>query len=354
MQYNSEIGKIYDSIFFFYEFYHNGETAHECSNKYHDTEFMKHCFSQIDDKIELPELLRPLFCTGAVQTNPISEFFATEIDFLHDSIDDFIYRLSSNIDIIYQNTIDKIFNNSEKEKNNRILPSVAPAKYLEALDSLKEDDSFKLQVSLLIGNFNYAMLLFTGLLKQVYSYVDTLHSKYQKEIGKEFERIQSETNLKLYEKTLQHPITAPDKTVVSISLLNQFMILGPGFEQNSTVILVGLKHEEVLEDSFEISTVTLTDFLIACGNELRIKILDSVSENGELTLSQLSKMHDTSPATMVRHIEVLVNAQILQISRREGLQIFYKINVRLFRYMKNHVENFINKMQTEKGKNCDE
>ncbi len=343
MQYNSEIGKIYDSLFFFREYYSDHSAIQEYAGKC-DVELMSYCYSQIREKIEPPELLRPLFFSGTVRTSAIAEFFSSKISFLHDNIDDFISKLFSNIDVIYQITINKISSDSENE-NNRLLPSVAPAKYLEALNNLKMDDSFKLQVSLLLGNFNYAMSLFADLLRKVYTYVDALHGKYQKEIMREFERVQSEENLKLYEEKLQISIAEPDKITVSIALLNPLLILGPGFGENSTFMLVGLKHEAELDDSYEIGTVSLTEFLVACGNELRIKILDSVCENGEMTLSQISKLLSASPATVVRHIEVLVDAQMLQISRREGLQIFYKINAKLFRYMKNGMDEFFAKMQ---------
>ncbi len=352
MQYNSEIGKIYDSIFFFREYYSDCSLTRECADEC-DVEFMSYCYSQIREKIEPPEILRPLFFPGSVRTNAISEFFADRINFLHDTIDDFIVKLLSNIDVIYQITVNKIFNISDND-NNRILPSVAPAKYLEALNNLKMDDSFKLQVSLLLGNFNYAMSLFADLLKKVYTYVDALHGKYQKEIEKEFKKMQSEANLKLYEETLPYSIENADSTVVSIALLNQYLILGPNFEENMTTILAGLKHDEMLKEKYEICTTSLTQFLIACGNELRIRILETICENGELTLSQIAKILDASPATVIRHMEVLVDAQILQISRREGLQIFYKINAKLFRYMKINVDEFFVRMQKDAVERRDE
>lgn len=348
MHYNPEIGKIYDSIFFFYEYYNEDVVRREFINRFNHSEFMVHCFGQIRNKITPPEFLRPLFCAGSTKSSLISDFFAEQIDFKHDTIDDFVVKISSHVDLIYQKTIDKIFENYQKENSYKIFPHVAPAGYLEALNSLDVDCDYKLQVSLLIGNFNYGISLFAELLRKVYSLVDALHDKYKKEIEKELKTIQSETSLKLYEKELQYPIALNDDTTVSVALLNQFVVLGPSYKGTAAEILFGLKHMEALNRN-KVSTVSLADFLIACGNELRLKIIYSLSDNFELTLSQLSKIHNTASTTMLRHIDWLTEAHLITISRREGLQIFYKINGEIFQNMQPHILEFLERMQNSKG-----
>ena len=347
MKFNPNSGKIYDSIFFFYEYYNEDIIKRDFYNKYDDHEFMMSCYSQIKENITPPEFLHPLFYCDKSSSTIISEFFAEEIDFSTDTIDSFCDKLLRSVDILYQRTLDRIFSDYQKDKAKAIYPSVAPAGYLEAINNLKMDAEFKLQVSLLIGNFSYAISAFTGLLKNTYSYVDLLHRKYQQEIDEEFGQIQSESNrklYKLYEEEFQYGTEQYEDATVGISLLNQFVILIAGKEKEPINLLFGLKHEMSLDSARTFRTLTLTQFLVACGNEFRLKILYAISEAGEMTLSQLSKVLNTAPTTLLRHIEVLLDVRIIYIHRREGLQIFYKVNSQAFFYMTPHIENFMKTM----------
>lgn len=344
MQYNSEIGKIYDSIFFFYEYYNEDIIQHDFINRFDNTELMSYCFRQIRNSISPPDFLRPLFCAGSTKSNLISEFFAEMIDFQNDTIDSFISMVTSNIDLIYQKALDKIFANSPKEIASKIFPIVAPAGYVEAIYELQSDYDYKLQVSLLLGNFHYAISQFIELLKKVYSLVDALHAKFKKVIEVELEAIQSGSRDELCQNELQCTFLSSEDGIVSIALLNQFVILGPCRRGSSTEILVGLRYAEALNGRGG-TAISMEQFWIACGNELRIKILNALSENHEATLSQLSKNLNVAPSTLVRHIDLLSDACIILVSRQEGLQIFYTINHELFRKMQPIITDFLKKMQ---------
>lgn len=344
MEFNPNIGKIYDSVFFFYEYYNSDVIERDFYNKYDDHEFMMRCYSQIKENITPPEFLRPLFYYDKLSGTVISEFFAEEINFSTDTIDSFCDKLLRSVDVLYQRILDRIFLNYQKDKAKAIYPSVAPAGYLEAINSLKMDAEFKLQVSLLIGNFSYAISAFTGLLKNTYLHVDLLHHQYQLEIDEEFEQIQSESNRKLYEKEFQYGTEQYDDAIIGISLLNQFILMDSGKEEKSINLLLGIRHEIALDSARTFHTLTLTQFLVACGNEFRLKILYAILKAEEMTLSQLSKSLKTSPTTLLRHVEVLLNSRIIYINRRDGLQIFYKVNSQAFLYMTPYIEGFLKSM----------
>lgn len=344
MEFNPNIGKIYDSVFFFYEYYNSDVIERDFYNKYDDHEFMMRCYSQIKESITPPEFLRPLFYCGKLNSTLISDFFSEEADFSTDTIDGFCDKLLQSVDILYQRTLERIFSDYQKDKVKAIFPSVAPSGYLDAINSLKMDAEFKLQVSLLIGNFSYAISAFTGLLKSTYMHVDLLHRKYQKEIDEEFVQIQSESNRKLYEKEFQYSTEQYDDAIIGISLLNQFILMDSVKEEESINLLLGIRHEMALDSTRTFRTLTLTQFLVACGNDFRLKILYAISEAGEMTLSQLSKLLKTPPTTLLRHVEALLNVRIIYIHRRDGLQIFYKVNSKAFLYMTPHIESFMKTM----------
>ena len=71
---------------------------------------------------------------------------------------------------------------------------------------------------------------------------------------------------------------------------------------------------------------------------------DAILKAEEMTLSQLSKSLKTSPTTLLRHVEVLLNSRIIYINRRDGLQIFYKVNSQAFLYMTPYIECFLKSM----------
>ncbi len=349
MKFNSEIGKVYDSIFFFYDYYSDGKTLRECTSDYGDTEFMAHCLNQIRNDIKPPEILRPLFRTVRTQISAIDNFWSEYFRFPEDNIDTFVEKISKNTDKILKLLIDNIFEDYQKMNSVKISPSENPEEYLQAIQFLNTDADFKLQLSLLIGNFDYAISVFVDLFKKVYYHVSALHDKYQREIASEFERIQNENVFKLYNKTVPFDMNAYDDIVVTIALLNQYIVYNVSYKHEVLYMLVGVKSTQVLEDENSFSSIPLSKFLIACGNEIRINALNSIAEHKELTLSQLAKLQNVSPATMLRHIEVLLNANLIQVSRRDGLQIFYKINAKVFQSIRPNLITFVDNMELPKG-----
>lgn len=349
MKFNSEIGKIYDSIFFFCDYYSDGKTLKECTIDYGNTEFMAHCLNQIRNDIKPPEILRPLFRTVRTQISAIGNFWSRNFRFPEDNIDTFVEKISNNPDKILKLLIDNIFEDYQKMNSVTISPSEKPEEYLQALQFLNTDADFKLQLSLLIGNFDYAISVFVDLFKKVYYHVSALHDKYQREIASEFERIQNEDVLKLYDKMVPFDMNAYDEIVITIALLNQYIVFETHHKHETFYLLLGVKSLQILENENSLSSVSLSKFLIACGNEIRIKALNSISEHKELTLSQLAKLQDVSPATMLRHIEVLLNAHLIQVSRRDGLQIFYEINNQTFQNIRPNLFTFVEAMESPKG-----
>ena len=88
--------------------------------------------------------------------------------------------------------------------------------------------------------------------------------------------------------------------------------------------------EKAVIDS-ECSLASADHFLTVCSGELRVKILRTLSVHGELTASQMAKQIGCPVTTLVRPISILLENRYIYISKRSGLQIFYRLNVPLFR-----------------------
>lgn len=347
---NTEVGKIYDSIYFCIEYFNKSEIEKPIQSFYSDTKFMFDCYDEIHLQIQsLPPILEPFFYYRNQIPTVISCFFTRNIDFHSTTFDDFIVSIQNNVHELYQGTIQSIFQSRETvDTYSDFLPSVTPAAYVNAINQLDLPLEYKLQISLLLGNFNFGISQLIDTLKLVFSCVDSLHRKYSAQLSREYANISNNNKVGLY-----HQFSKLDESihldVVSISLLNQYIIYQRTSEDRVN-FLVGFRHEDSLSEKLSDSQTSAKNFFIACGNEIRIAILHTLTENRELTTSQISKILDCPITTLIRHIEVLRSNNIISISRRSGLQIFYTLNLAYFKQTHINLERFFQKILNQENK----
>lgn len=340
----SEPGKVYDTIFFFIEYFNKCEINNEFIKKYDNSDFMLECYQKVEKRTGVvPELLHPFFFTNDKRVSPISVFFSNHYDFEYDDIDSFILKLTVNSDSIYQNTIDCVFNPYVNKEHKKLAPTIAPASYIEAMREANLPTDFKLQLSLLLGNFTYSISLLVSWIKKVYCIIDELHASHNREILLEWEQIQSPTNVELYKNELTHGVPIK-RSCVSISLLQQYLVYQRVKDGGHHFLLLGLRNESALLDKVDESKVTAENFILACGSEVRIKIVNSLIEKGEMTSSQIAKHMDIPATTMIRHINTLQENGIIYVSRREKLQIFYRLNDKTLRKIKIDLDQMFDRM----------
>ncbi len=334
MIYNSEVGKIYDTIFFFIEYFNSKEIEKKYIKFYDDTSFMTNCYQQIRKSIQnIPDFLYPLFYIKDDIVAPLTAFFTSQIDFERDTIDTFLKKIAENQNLLYRCMINHLFHNDATIIKGKTALQAITENYIEFMQALDFPPKFKFLLSLLYGDFNYAVTTLIALLKETYQHVDDLYRKYQKEISMRFEQISSESNIRLYNHALQYDEVDYGRTIVSISLLNQYVVYGPLRVKERIYMLLGYAHEEALGDHFEDSVLSVEEFFICCGNQISLKIIRALKEYKELTVSQLSGLIGYPITTILRHMNILSGNGIIYISKREGLQIFYKINIKLYKRM---------------------
>lgn len=330
MKNTPEIGKIYDTIFFGIEYFNEDAVKKAITNNFTDSSFMDECYRDVKEKIfALPPILAPIFLYHDQTPTAITAFFDEQINFETDTIDTFLKKITSKSGILYSKIIESVFKNNQNLDNKIIAPIIAPDAYVEALSESNYSENFKLQVSLLFGNFNYAISVLTQKLQEIYVQVDMLHQKYADSLSVETQQIQSERNLQLYKQLYSIDIASyHDNAFASISLLNQYIskIIS---KDNNIELLFGFKHEEDLNRYFDEQNIDLRQLLIAVGNDTRLSILQTLMEKEELTASSIAKIIEIPTTTVLRHVEILYNCGAIYISKRSGLQIFYRINFNL-------------------------
>lgn len=328
MKYCPEIGKIYDTLFYCLEYYNEDVVKKVITHRFTDTSFMTNCHEEIREKIpSLPSILSPIFFCNYQKPCAISDFFDEQIDFENDNFDSFIRKITSKSEILYSKILERVFHDEQESDNRTIVPLIAPESYIEALTDSNYSENFKLQISLLFGNYNYAISVLTEQLRYIYAQVDALYSKYAEEINAEAEQIQSERDAHLYKQLLDLDI---NNRFFAISMLNQYITHFFGISGNE-VLLLGYKHEEDLHLRFDEKTIDLRQLLIAVGNDTRYSVVQLFLEKEELTASNIAKILDLPPTTALRHVEFLYARDVLYISRRSGLQIFYKLNYNILK-----------------------
>ena len=336
---NQTAAKIYDTIFFFIEYFNQKEIENNFINVYSDTNFMISCYNQVKSEIgAIPEYLSPLFLYKDEMVSLMSQFRSENYDIENDNIDSFIVKLITNSEQLKEKTYEQIFGNS------------APDNYIDAIQSLDAPLEYKLRVSMLLGDFDHAIKVLTPLLKKVYLSIDKLNIKYERELVSRFEQIQSNANIRMYQNFLRYDESRFSSTEVSVCLLNQYIL----YHADSTkkfLLILGYKHEEAIEKCFDDAcTIDPERFVLCCGNETRLKIIRSFSEHNELTSSQIAQILECPVTTIIRHMNTLADDNLIFISKRVGLQIFYKLNIRLFKKMQIQINKiFDNILSSERN-----
>ena len=333
---NQTTAKIYDSIFFFIEYFNPDEIEKHFINCYDDPSFMISCYNQVRSGVDgIPEYLAPLFIFPDRTASPMSEFFS-ECFGKYDSVDSFILRLVTDSAKLRAKVYETIFGAPET------------GSYTDALEALNAPLEFKLRAAMLFGDFVHAIKVLVPIFKQVYLRVDELNRKYELEIASRFEQIQSATNVKTYQNFLEYDESLFDSTEISVCLLNQYFVCHTR-NDDKFFMMLGFRHEEALEKQLDNAhAVSVEKFIICCGNELRMNIIRALNERGELTASQLSQTLDCPVTTTIRHIDYLRTNNLIFMSRRDGLQIFYKLNLKLFKRMKGELNSLLDDILSKK------
>ncbi len=348
MKYKGEIGKIYDTLFFCIKYFNEQAVKDVITNDFTDTSFMEECYQEVEKLVpSLPLVLKPLFLYQNQTPTVMTAFFTKYIDYQNDTIDTFLRKMTVNSDYIYSKAFSTLFPDVSILQEENVTPLTAPASYIEALNLSEYPEYIKLQISLLFGNFTYVISLLTEKLLEIYQAVNALHRRQQAKLAVECEQICSDRNMQLYGQMLSLGFTELGKNhYFTISLLNQYITKETIFA-GVIGLLLGFKHEENLNLYFDEQNIDLRQMLTSVGNDTRLSILHTFTEHVELTASSVSKIIKVPLTTVLRHIEILHDSGILYISRRDGLQIFYRLNYSLLTKTVNIISHKIGELTNE-------
>lgn len=125
----------------------------------------------------------------------------------------------------------------------------------------------------------------------------------------------------------------------SYCLLNNHLIKVYYFDDYD-IFFLGTQYDDVIDDVNSKKDISLEKFGNAVSEPSRIKILQFILEQGEITCKDLEKAFSFSGSTAYHHITTLVRIGLVN-SRSEGKAVFYSINREYFKKVTELLNKFV-------------
>lgn len=350
MIFQSEAGMLYDTIYYGVVFFNRSEIEKYAQSNCKNPQKIIAYYDELQEKIPpLPAILAPFFYYKYEIPSVVSSFFASYLGIANAdalTLDEFIESLESNEQRLYQKVVRSVLQISD-ERVSEYLPTTDPAAYIEAIERLDLPPDFKLQIAFLMGNFGFGVSKLAETLKQVYKYIVDFRQEHKEEIIREYEDILKNHKVEQYRQYYCFD-GASEFVGISISLLNpHVMFCYP--DQIHVRLLVGIMHDEMLDSYLNNEQVSLDSFLVACGNERRVAIIRALLEHGELTNVQLAQIIGCPATTLISHVEALHNNNIIRVSKRHGVKIFYRLNTACFNEIEKQIGQLVQEIIKKQG-----
>lgn len=124
----------------------------------------------------------------------------------------------------------------------------------------------------------------------------------------------------------------------SYCLLNKYL-LNASFADNGAIYLLGYDYRSILNAISQAQKHPIYEMCNALSDENRLRMLDLICEQGEVTCKDLEKKLEISGSTTYHHITLLTRAGAVKI-RNEGKTIYYSINKKYFDTIQNHIKKY--------------
>ncbi len=314
MNFSPEMGKIYDTMFFLIEYYNKDFIEKNFKGKFLDISTMEAYFQEVKAKVETaPVYLAPFFYLTSDHPSIISNLFIKHFCEINGELHNLLEIIRNKHETLRTDVLSLFLDDNDA--------------YNELIQSLSISTN---QVAFLFGRFDQVIDEMCDFLETVYRAVDNLHTAHRDNIEAVFEQNSADTNKLLLNEYMKLSQDDIKNSTVTYSILNQYLLFGATFN-GSVTLLLGTKYDEKAVIEFDSSLSSADNFLTVCSGELRVKMLHALIDHKELTATQMAKLIGCPPTTLIRPISILQDNKIIYISRRSGLQIFYRLNIPLFK-----------------------
>lgn len=333
LKFNYELGKIYDTIFFGCLHFHKevifDRVREALDESRYASEAIEELYREVNEHLPpLPAILSPFFFPPEHRPCALTQFFDEQIDFSQDTIDCFLQKITENSGLLYSHLA------------NTLLSGASPSatdEYVRALTEASYPQELKLQLSLLFGNYPYAVSLLTEHLQKIYRQIVLLHEKYKQKVLETAEQVQGSYLSGEFDQYLQRRYSKPISKVEiangSITVLHMVLRmhqidLAEDGDPKRSVVMVGTQYAEAMRIDAGIDPQNI---FYALGNKTRFAILKAFAEQGEMTAAGIARALQLPASTAIAQVELLYEKGLLLFVRKKGLQLFYKLNYSVLR-----------------------
>ena len=351
MKYDSRMGIAYDTIFYGV-LYFNFDRLKGNYQKYPDiSDEDFHLFYQLKEQISAPPPeLYPFFYSDVLKPSFISNHFFYHFRFGQEDFAAFLARIET--DSSFMQALIEYYLGQLDEA-----PTLENKKIVQKILQLDLDPLIIIQMLKCLADIEAIKHTLLSFLEKSFSAVKELHEQNKARIQKYSKVFQTDIFLKGLSSMGPFQCTESKKDRFSICLLNVIVILQKGTHETGRKFIFGYKTPHQIENKnayFKISPIELCE---ALGNPIKSSILMQLQKK-ELTATQLSEILIFSRQTVNRHLLWLFCNWLIIISKRNGPEIYYKINPKFFAAAKKilyqYAESFEINCDDNKGEISDE
>ena len=344
MQINRQLGIIYDSIFYSVICF-SKENVRSVAKEYmlNENDIFE-SYYEFKNKYELepPESLYPFFYFNGRIFSVLQEYFYKNFDFFNGTVQSFIQTDKSKIKNFTLHYLLKPF---EKEINFGAVirgDDENTTKALALLTSAHNDNP--MQIHNLFYNFD---ALFDELIKWLRESIHmiTLFRNKNKSLIESSvnEFLESEKAKFLAKGWYPNKKINLSKQTFAVSLFNSGIIYHYPLIDNKLALIIGNYCCNTSYLFEEYQHITKKSFAKILDNEIINKIID-ILYTGEKTITQLSVALGYSRTTIDKFVRLLYDELVIRKSRKNGNEVYYKINDAYFISAKMAINDYVDKI----------
>ena len=343
---NTELGILWDTLYFGRMYCYQEERIKFFEERSLPTDELIHGFEKLKREIgELPLYFRTLFFQVEEQDKSLM-FEIVDRGKPAVTVEDFLSRMDSREKFFTGAAV--ILTSGDGAPAVGLSEGDTAAWYRAMSKAEILPEFVKTDLMYICGNFESFQKDAQYYLTRIYRAVKAEHLSRREECERIAEAWRKRENVERINRWFKSFLTGEEEfeNGTGVTILNPYCaaFLYDGGEDDpgkATTVLCGVRFEEGLISLYQESGNAFLDFVVACGTENKIRIVCALMEKEEMTSMQLSRELSVSAPMMGRYLADMQDAGIVYRSRREGKNLFYRLDREKMRQVKNAATVFL-------------
>jgi len=343
---NDELGILWDTLFFGRMYCYPDEQISFFQNKSLPTDELIHDFEKLKQKVgELPLYFRTLFLLSEDRQKSLMSCIM-ERGKPALTVEELLSRLDSR-KVFFTHAAAFFFSKGIDVPATGLNEGDTAAWYRAMSKAESLPEFVKTDMMYICGNIESFQKDVQYYLTRIYRAMKTEHLSRREEFERVAEAWRKKENIERINRQLNCSLTGEEafQNGTAVLIMNPyctaFFSTEEGVSEEATMVLCGVRFEERLIAPDCESNNAFLDFIVACGTDNKIRVVCTLLEREEMTSMQLSKELSVSAPMMGRYLQDMQDAGIVYRSKREGKNVFYRLDREKMRQVKNAATVFL-------------